>query len=75
MEETTTINYGMSNRISRAFNDTYTVGDLIADRSILGALSAPEGVVAVSNGVTLSSSAVVMDFSKITLEKQASSKA
>lgn len=75
MEPTTTVRYGMSNAISRAFDIEYTVGNLIADRSILGALSAPEGVVAVANGVTLDSGALVSDYSSITLEKQASSKA
>jgi len=75
MEPTTTVRYGMSNTISRAFDIEYTIGDLIADRSILGALSAPEGVVAVSNGQTLNSDMLVSDYSSITLEKQASSKA
>jgi len=75
MEPTTTVRYGMSNTISRAFDIEYTIGDLIADRSILGALSAPEGVVAVSNGQTLHAGAMVSEYPTITLEKQASSKA
>lgn len=75
MEPTTTVRYGMSNTISRVFDIEYTIGDLIADRSILGALSAPEGVVAVSSGQTLNSGMLVSDYSSITLEKQASSKA
>jgi len=75
MNENTTIRYGMSNSISRAFDTEYTIGNLIADRSILGALSAPEGVVAVSNGETLNPDMLVMDYTSITLEKQASSKA
>lgn len=72
---TITIRYGMSNSVSRSFNEDYTVGSLLRDTSILGALSAPEGCVAVSNGRTLSSDDYVADFSSITLERQASSKA
>ncbi len=65
----------MSNSVSRSFNEDYTVGSLLRDTSILGALSAPEGCVAVSNGQTLSTDAYVADYSTITLERQASSKA
>ena len=72
---TITIRYGMSNSVSRSFNEDYTVGSLLRDTSILGALSAPEGCVAVSNGQTLSNESYVADFSSITLERQASSKA
>lgn len=75
MSNTTTIRYGMSNSVSRSFDVETTVGSLLTDRSILGALSAPEGCVAVSNGVTLSSDALVGDYTSITLERQASSKA
>lgn len=70
-----TVRYGMSNTVSRQFEENYTVGQLLSDTSILGALSAPEGCVAVSNGRTLSSNDYVADFSTITLERQASSKA
>jgi len=72
---TITIRYGMSNTMTRSFEENYTVGSLLRDTSILGALSAPEGCVAVSNGRTLSSDDYVADFSSITLERQASSKA
>tara|TARA_Y100000004_G_C8887002_1_gene400250 strand:- start:359 stop:589 length:231 start_codon:yes stop_codon:yes gene_type:complete len=72
---TITVRYGMSNSVSRSFNEDYTVGSLLRDTSILGALSAPEGCVAVSNGQTLSTDAYVADYSTITLERQASSKA
>ena len=72
---TITIRYGMSNSVSRSFDENYTVGSLLRDTSILGALSAPEGCVAVSNGQTLSNDSYVADFSSITLERQASSKA
>ena len=76
MDNTTiTIRDGMSNSVSRTFDENYTVGSLLRDTSILGALSAPEGCVAVSNGQTLSSDSYVADFSSITLERQASSKA
>ena len=75
MDNTTiTIRYGMSNSVSRTFDENYTVGSP-PDTSILGALSAPEGCVAVSNGQTLSNDSYVVDFSSITLERQASSKA
>ena len=70
-----TVRYGMSNTVSRQFDENYTVGQLLSDTSILGALSAPEGCVAVSNGRTLSTSDLVGDFQTITLERQASSKA
>lgn len=72
---TSTIRYGMSNSISRGFEENFTVGHLLRDTSILGALSAPEGCVAVSNGQTLSNESYVADFTSITLERQASSKA
>ena len=72
---TSTIRYGMSNSISRGFEENFTIGALLRDTSILGALSAPEGCVAVSNGRTLSSDDYVADFTSITLERQASSKA
>jgi hypothetical protein len=72
---TSTIRYGMSNSISRGFEENFTVGQLLRDTSILGALSAPEGCVAVSNGQTLSNENYVADFTSITLERQASSKA
>mgnify|MGYP003122048739 CR=1 FL=1 len=72
---TITVRYRMSNSVSRSFNEDYTVGSLLRDTSILGALSAPEGCVAVSNGQTLSTDAYVADYSTITLERQASSKA
>ncbi len=75
MSNTTTVRYGMSNSVSRSFDIEVTVGNLLSDRSILGALSAPEGCVAVSNGVTLSHDALVDDYTSITLERQASSKA
>ena len=76
MDNTTiTIRYGMSNSVSRTFDENYTVGSLLRDTSILGALSAPEGCVAVSNGQTLSNESYVADFTSITLERQASSKA
>lgn len=65
----------MSNSVSRTFDENYTVGSLLRDTSILGALSAPEGCVAVSNGQTLSNESYVADFTSITLERQASSKA
>ena len=65
----------MSNSVSRTFDENYTVSSLLRDTSILGALSAPEGCVAVSNGQTLSNENYVADYTSITLERQASSKA
>ena len=76
MDNTTiTIRYGMSNSVSRTFDENYTISSLLRDTSILGALSAPEGCVAVSNGQTLSNESYVADYTSITLERQASSKA
>ncbi len=75
MSNTTTIRYGMSNSVSRSFDIEATIGSILNDRSILGALSALGGCVAVSNGVTLSHDALVDDYTSITLERQASSKA
>lgn len=71
----TKIRYGITGEISRDFPADYTVGNLLSDHSILGSLGAPENVVALSFGETLSSTALVADYSSITLEKKASSKA
>ena len=70
-----TIQKGLSASISRDFDDKYTVGDLLADRTVLGALGAGENVRAVSNGETLDSSDYVNDYSVITLEEAAAKKA
>jgi len=72
---TVTIRYGLTNSVTRDFNNDATVGDLLNDTSIRAALSAPENVRAVSNGQTLDASNYVTAFSSITLEQQASSKA
>lgn len=72
---TVTIRYGLTNQVVRDFDSETTIGDLLTDRSILAALSAPESVTAVAHGETLSNSMYVTDFSNITLEQQASSKA
>jgi hypothetical protein len=71
----TKITYGISGELTREFNEDYTVGQLKADRSILGALGAPESVQAVSQGETLDDGEYVAEYSRIALEKQASSKA
>ncbi len=70
-----TIRYGLTNSVTRSFDEGVTVGDVLADRSIRMALSAPEAVVAVSNGETLSSTSLIEHYDSITLEQQASSKA
>jgi hypothetical protein len=72
---TVTIRYGMTNSVTRDFDNDATVGDLLNDTSIRAALSAPENVRAVSGGQTLDASDYVTAFSAITLEQQASSKA
>lgn len=72
---TVTIRCGMTNMITRDFDDNATIGDLLDDNSIRAALSAPENVRAVSGGETLSADDYVTAFSTITLERQASSKA
>jgi hypothetical protein len=70
----TTVKYGVSAEITRDFGDM-TVGELVADQSILAALGAPEGVSAVSSGETLGNNEKVSDYPTIQLEKRASSKA
>jgi len=75
MYEQTTITYQMSGTLTKSFNGSYTVGELLADRGILSVLGAPEGIVATASGETLSSSDIVSDFAMIVLEKRASSKA
>lgn len=75
---TVTLRYGMTNSITREFDDeNLQINDILNDRGILGALNAPEGCVAVVSGVTLSSSDYVTNHAgaTVTLEKQASSKA
>lgn len=71
----TTIRYGVSSSINREFDSEVTVSELLADKTILGALGAPESVRAISNGETLEGDDYVVDYSTITLEKQAASKA
>jgi hypothetical protein len=71
----TTIRYGLSNQVERTFSPSYTIRDLLTDRALLAQLNAPEGVVAVSLGDTLEDNQSVSQFSSITLEKRASSKA
>ena len=71
----TTIRYGLTNNITRSFGANTTVSDLLHDRGILSALSAPESVVAVANGRTLSGDEYISNYGNITLEQQASSKA
>tara|TARA_Y100000385_G_scaffold178469_1_gene184487 strand:- start:7 stop:276 length:270 start_codon:yes stop_codon:yes gene_type:complete len=70
-----TIRYGMTNEIRRDFDNDESVGDLLNNRSILGALNAPEGCSAVSMGETLDHGSSLGNYTSITLEKQASSKA
>lgn len=72
---TVTIRYGITNEIRRDFDSSQSVGDLLNNRSILGALNAPEGCSAVSQGETLDHGSMLENYDSITLEKQASSKA
>lgn len=74
-ETTVTLRYGLTNTVTRSFNDNTTVGDILTDRSILAALSAPESVNAVSGGETLAHDEYISNYNAITLEQQASSKA
>lgn len=71
----TTINYGVSASITRDFDDEVTIGDLLSDKTVLGALGAPESVRAIANGETLDNDDTVSDYRTITLEKQAAAKA
>lgn len=70
----TKVSYGMTGSIEKDFGDM-TVSELLSDRNTLAAIGAPEGVVAVSRGETLDGDRYVADFSNITLEKRAASKA
>ncbi len=70
-----TIKKGISASITREFADDYTVGNLLADRAVLGALNAGENVSALVNGETLDASEYVNDYSVITLEEAAAKKA
>ena len=72
---TVTIRYGMTNSITREFDEESTINDVLNDRGILGALNAPEGCVAVSSGETCQSGDALAGYTTLTLEKQASSKA
>lgn len=72
---TVTLRYGLTNTVTRSFPEDTTVSDILSDRSILAALSAPEAVSAVANGVTLDGSNNLHGLGTITLEQQASSKA
>jgi len=70
-----TIKKGLTKEFRDEFGDDYTVGDLLADRAVLGALDAGENVRAVSGGETLDSSEYVNDYSVIVLEEAAAKKA
>lgn len=71
----TTIKSGISASFERSFDSTYTVGQLLGDRAILAALGVGDNVVAISGGEQLHSSALVANYSSISLEKAAASKA
>lgn len=70
----TKVTYGVSGELIRAFDSDFTVGQLKSDRSILGALGAPESVQAVNSGETLDDNDYVAAYNSIALEKQASEK-
>lgn len=71
----TTVKYGISGQLERAFDGNYTIGDLLADRQILGALGAGDNVVAIAGGEQLANSELVSHYGSISLEKAAASKA
>ncbi len=70
-----TIRYGMTNSVTRDFDNETTVSEIISDNGIRAALSAPENIRAVSGGRTLEGHEYATSFTSITLEQQASSKA
>jgi hypothetical protein len=72
---TVTLRYGLTNTVTRSFPEDTLISDILSDRSILAALSAPESVSAVANGVTLDGNNSLYGLGTITLEQQASSKA
>ena len=71
----TTIKYGLTNQNPPRIRRRLHYRDLLADTNILGSLGAPESVRAICGGETLPSDASVNEYSTISLEKQASSKA
>ena len=70
----TKLAYGTRETLPIDLSD-FTIGEVLSNRALLSSLGAPEGVVAVSGGVTLALDDEASSYEKITLEKRASSKA
>ena len=70
-----TIKYGLTKQVTREVADGTTVRQILQDASTKMILGFPEGVSAVSDGLTLSMDDVLSDGDTIILEKQAAAKA
>ena len=72
----TTVKYALkSTELDLEAAGITSISQLVSNRVLLGALGAPEGVTAISNGETLSNDDDPSEYEVITLEKRASSKA
>lgn len=70
-----TVNYGMSNSLTRDFPEGTNVGKVVRDPNIMAALGHGSNVVAKIDGVTVEDSRRLVDGDEIDLEVRANSKA
>ncbi len=70
-----TVNFGMSNTLSRDFPSGTTVGNILSDPNLKAALGFGDNVSAKSDGVTLDPGQVLVDGDEIDLEVRANKKA
>lgn len=70
-----TINFGISNSITREFPSGTTVGDVLRNGTVRSALSFGDNVSAKIDGVTQDANKVLYDGDEIDLENRANSKA
>lgn len=72
---TVTVNYGLSNSLTREFPEGTTVGDIIRNNNIMASLGYGENVVAKIDGVTQETSRRLADGDSVDLEVRANKKA
>lgn len=72
---TVTIRNGISNSITKEYNQGSVVGDILEDTALLGVLNATENMSAVSDSETLDLDDKLYNGQVIYLESRASSKA
>ncbi len=70
-----TVNFGMSNTLSRDFPSGTTVGNILSDPNLKAALGFGDNVSAKSGGVTLDPGQVLVDGDELDLEVRANKKA